>query len=60
MAVKDCCQRPENLRVITHQEAGVGFNKDTVIKRCAVCQCRHFEMSVDPIPLGVAGASIGG
>jgi hypothetical protein len=49
--VKDCCTNPNNLRV-TEQRG------DLVVKTCHVCQCRHFEVTVDPGKFGVDGSKL--
>lgn len=43
---KSCCRDQKNLHVI--EEVG-----DRVTRRCRVCKCRHFELTVDPGRLGV-------
>ena len=49
---KDCCKQSENL--VPHQE-----RPDLVIKVCKVCHCRHFEVTLDPGKLGLAGKEMG-
>jgi hypothetical protein len=48
---KPCCEKEENLE--SKQD-----RPDLVIKTCKVCGCRHFELSVDPIRMGIKGASL--
>jgi hypothetical protein len=49
---KECCRKEENL--VAHQE-----RPDLIIRRCKVCGCRHFELSVDVGRLGLKGQGIG-
>jgi hypothetical protein len=44
--VNDCCKQPHNL--IAKKE-----RQDLVIRVCSVCGRRHFELTVDPIKLGI-------
>lgn len=46
--VKDCCKQESNLEFTR-------LNKDEVCNKCKVCGCRHFELTVDPIELGIKG-----
>jgi metal-dependent amidase/aminoacylase/carboxypeptidase family protein len=46
--VKECCKDVDNL-VMTH------LTKDELVNVCKVCGCRHFELTVDPIQLGIRG-----
>lgn len=47
----ECCNDPANLveepTGETHPEG------DLILRRCQVCRCRHFELSVDPIEVGI-------
>jgi len=47
-----CCAIPENL----HEEPS--GKEDLVLRRCRVCQCRHFELTMDPGVIGVTGKSL--
>jgi len=44
--MNECCQQKENLKVIEK-------TVDKEVKQCQVCGCRHFELSVDPVKIGV-------
>jgi hypothetical protein len=46
---KDCCKNPENL------ELQPSDKPDLTIFKCRICQCRHFELSMDAGKLGVSG-----
>ena len=50
---KACCRDEANLRVVEQR-------KDTEVKRCLICGCRHFEFTVDPGTLGVKMAPLTG
>lgn len=47
--VKDCCKREEHLA--PHE-----VRPDLTVMRCAVCGCRHFELTVDPLVLKLRSA----
>lgn len=47
-----CCEKPENL---VEEPSG---KPDLVLRRCAMCHCRHFELTVDPGIIGVKGSSL--
>lgn len=49
--MKPCCADPANL-VAAYERP------DLIVKTCTICGCRHFELTVDPIPLGVKGGTI--
>ena len=49
---KECCKQLENL--VTYQE-----RPDLVIRRCKICGCRHFELSIDSRKFGWKGVGIG-
>ena len=51
--VKECCKQQENLRP---EPSG---KPDLELKRCAVCGCRHFELTANPGSLGLRGAQMG-
>ncbi len=39
---KECCKKPENLREPER------LRDDLVFRRCKVCGCRHFELTLEP------------
>lgn len=45
---KSCCRKAENLEVI--------FQGPLTVRRCVVCQCRHFEVVVEPGHFGIRGS----
>lgn len=49
---KDCCKVEENLKPEPTDRPGL------TMKRCAVCQCRHFEMVAEAGVFGLTGKSI--
>jgi len=51
---KACCRDAENLG------EPIRVNDSTVYRRCVVCNCRHFEMTLDPGVLGLKGAALRG
>lgn len=45
---KECCQQEENLS----PPEPTGGPRETM-RRCKVCQCRHFTATIDPMHLGI-------
>lgn len=50
--MRECCEQKDNREVI--EQRG-----DLLVERCKVCGAKHHELSVDPIVVGVKGASLG-
>ena len=51
---KECCRDPQNLQPAPE------FEKPGLsVRRCKVCGCRHFELSVEPGKLGLLGGALG-
>ena len=44
-----CCQQDENLK----QQPGDPQRKDLVVLMCAVCHRRHYELTIDPVDVGM-------
>lgn len=58
--VKACCANPEN-RAEGAGPRGLGGHtppEGVTVTHCAVCECRHFEVDVDPLVLNLTGASL--
>jgi hypothetical protein len=51
---KECCKQEDNLGPVVQER------EDLIYRRCRVCQCRHFELTVDPLRLGIHGSNMGG
>jgi hypothetical protein len=49
---KDCCKQPENLEVQPNDKP------ELVIRKCIVCGCRHFELSMEPGIVGLKGTKL--
>ena len=47
MGVNKCCDKPENL---VFDEAR---QRDLIVRKCKVCGRRHYELSLDPVRLGL-------
>lgn len=47
---KPCCQDDKNLSPPKE------VREDLVVRVCAVCGCRHFELTVDPLHLRLRAA----
>jgi len=52
---KDCCKDPANLY---RRENDPEERPDLVVRRCRVCNCRHCELTADPLRLNLRGTSI--
>jgi hypothetical protein len=54
-----CCENLEN-RADGPGPRGLDAEppEDVTVTHCTVCECRHFEASIDPLELGVSGASL--
>ena len=50
--MNECCRDEKNLSETVQER------KDLVYRRCGVCGCRHFELTVDPGELGVQGKEL--
>ena len=48
--MQPCCEKPENLGEPKE------VKEDLVVRVCAVCGRRHFELTVDPLHLNLRGA----
>ena len=53
MAVKDCCQNEDNLKVEVPSDV-----PGTVMLRCVVCRCRHFEAAADAGVYAMTGKGV--
>lgn len=51
---KACCQQEENL--LPYEEPTAP--PDAEVKKCKVCGCRHFVVTMDPGKLGVQGVQL--
>lgn len=47
--IKDCCQD-------VGQSVRERLSEDLEVRKCRVCGCRHFELSIDPAELGAMGS----
>lgn len=48
---KECCTKEENLGPVVPERV------DLIYRRCKVCSCRHFELTVDPGKFSVRDAA---
>lgn len=55
MAIKECCKNPANLG----PPGPTGAPQETM-RRCRVCNCRHFRLTVDPGVYKAKMAGLGG
>jgi hypothetical protein len=56
--MKECCQDLDNRAPGPGPRGvweGVREREDLVITHCTICDCRHFEVVVDPVELGAQG-----
>lgn len=49
---RECCKKEENLKISPSDKP------ELVIRKCVVCGCRHFELSLDPGVYGIEGKEI--
>jgi hypothetical protein len=52
--MKDCCEKAVNSDKVSVERV----NESLIFIRCPVCNCRHFELTVDPGQLGLKGADL--
>lgn len=57
MAIKECCQKKDNLYL--DEDETKGCMEGEVCYRCRVCNCRHFQVTLDPGHIGLRGADTG-
>lgn len=57
MAVKECCEKAENLEVRSEDQKD---RPDIIVHRCKVCGCRHIMMEAAPGVFGLRGSGVGG
>jgi hypothetical protein len=50
--MEPCCTEPSNLRA---EPSGAD---DLVLRRCQICQRRHFELTLNPGVIGLTGAAL--
>lgn len=51
--MKPCCEDPKNL-----SEPQATDKPEFTVRVCAVCGCRHFELSLDPLHLNFSGSGV--
>jgi len=49
---KDCCKLEENL------ELQPSDKPELVIRKCRICNCRHFELTMEPGIIGMTGQGL--
>ena len=49
---KDCCKDEKNLVLQPSDKP------ELEIRKCSVCGCRHFELTVDPGVIGLEGIAL--
>lgn len=54
--MNECCKDPKNLE--SYDEPTAPADENLVVTKCAVCGCRHFELTVDPLKLDFTGGSL--
>jgi len=53
VGVKDCCKQDDNLEVQTSDG-----RTELVVRKCRVCGCKHFELTLNPGVIGLLGKSL--
>ena len=56
--MRDCCANLNNRRII--EKAKLDDDAVKVTEECAVCERKHYFLSVPPVKVGVTGAAVGG
>lgn len=57
--MNECCQNKANRVAIEKRTMDAGKNpNDLTVEQCKVCGRKHYELSVDPIELGLVGLSL--
>jgi hypothetical protein len=56
---KACCQDNDNLEVVERRAVQGSAPADLVVRKCKVCGCRHFELTIDPGKLGLTMSGVG-
>jgi hypothetical protein len=51
--MNECCQDPENRREGHGPRGGPTPPDDVTVTYCIVCECRHFEASIDAMTVGL-------
>ena len=46
MNIKECCKKTENLVVVERRGS-------LTIRKCTVCECKHYEHIAEPVHVGV-------
>ena len=46
--MEPCCENPENRETV--EDRG-----DLTVQKCTVCDRKHYELTVDPVEVGVKG-----
>ena len=58
--MKACCADPENRRAGPGPRGYAGEQReDEAVEHCSVCTCRHYELTVDPVHIGLTFNDIG-
>jgi hypothetical protein len=55
--MNECCQQPENRRDGPGLR-GAEEREGLSVTHCVVCECRHFDLEVDPLEIGIEGQSL--
>lgn len=46
-----CCQQPENRETVDQKDG-------LTVQKCVVCGRKHYELTVDPVKVGLRGGSL--
>lgn len=53
-----CCEDPANREAGPGPRGMEGAPSEVTVTHCTVCECRHYEVEVDPLHLGVKGQAL--
>ena len=56
--MNECCTYPENRDSGPGPRGADDAPDGVTITHCRVCECRHFEVTVDPGKFGIQGAAL--
>jgi hypothetical protein len=57
--MRECCKKPENRQPGPHpSRAEPTLHADETLEHCTVCAGHHYELSVDPLTIGLTFSDI--
>lgn len=56
--MNSCCEETENREAGPGPRGAEGAPEDVDISHCTVCECRHFEVLLEPGVIGIKGRGL--